>query len=256
MGLNLDASPEELKIFLEEVEEHLQTLEEDLVKLEKEGDNPDLLQEIFRASHTLKGSSATIGHHRMANLTHAMENVLDKLRKNQLTVSSELIDVLFEALDHLRVLKDEIVNDEESDINLDEILQKLASAAQGEVAEPVLKTAEAGTKKAEITLSFEEKDIIHKGTAAGKQAFTIHLELDVEQEMMAVRSFVTLMALGEWCEVVASKPSQEEIEKEQVASELEIVVLSKENQARLKELLGALPNISAVEIVPYTDDLN
>lgn len=256
MGLNLDASPEELKIFLEEVEEHLQTLEEDLVKLEKEGDNPDLLQEIFRASHTLKGSSATIGHHRMANLTHAMENVLDKLRKNQLTVSSGLIDVLFEALDHLRVLKDEIVNDEESDIDLDDILQKLANAAQGEMAAGAgAEMAPAGTNKAEVKLSFEEQDILHKGIEEGRRAYTIHLHLDVEQEMLAVRSFVTLMSLNDWCEVIASRPSQEEIEKEHVTSDLDVVVLTAEDAARLKELVGALPNISTVEVAPYSDDL-
>jgi two-component system chemotaxis sensor kinase CheA len=256
MGLNLDASPEELKIFLEEVEEHLQTIEEDLVKLEKEDDNPDLLQEIFRASHTLKGSSATIGHHRMANLTHAMENILDKLRKNQLTVSSGLIDVLFEALDHLRVLKDEIINDEESDINLDEILQKLANAAQGEMAAGAgEEQAPSGVNKAGVKLSFEEQDIVQKGIEEGRHAYTIHLHLDVEQEMLAVRSFVTLMSLNEWCEVIASRPSQDEIEKEQVTSDLDVVVLSAEEAVRLKELVGALPNISALEVDAYTDDL-
>jgi len=257
MGLNLDASPEELKIFLEEVEEHLQTLEEDLVKLEKEEENPDLLQEIFRASHTLKGSSATIGHHRMANLTHAMENILDKLRKQQLSVSSGLMDVLFESLDHLRVLKDEIVNDEESDIDLDDILPKLAAAAQGEVAGGAVPPKAAGEDKAweNVAVSFEEKDIVHQGIEQGRHAYTVHLRLDVEEEMLSVRSFVTLMSLGEWCEVVASKPSQDEIEKEHAAHDLSAVVLSDLDDSRLKELIGALPNLSAVEVAPYSDEM-
>ncbi len=257
MGLNLDASPEELKIFLEEVEEHLQTLEEDLVKLEKEEENADLLQEIFRASHTLKGSSATLGHHRMANLTHAMENILDKLRKQQLTVSSGLMDVLFESLDHLRVLKDEIVNDEESDIDLDDILPKLAAAAQGEAAPDSgsLPEVAAGKVRDQVLLSFEEKDIVHKGIEEGRHAFVINLYLDVEIEMVSVRSFVTLMALGEWCEVVASKPSQDEIEKEQAGQDLSAVVLTAEEAGRLKELIETLPNVSAVEVIHYSDEL-
>lgn len=256
MGLNLDASPEELKIFLEEVEEHLQTLEEDLVKLEKEEEPQDLLQGIFRAAHTLKGSSATIGHQRMANLTHAMENILDKLRKNQLTVSSGLMDVLFEALDHLRVLKDEIVNDEESDINLDDILQKLAAVAQGEgVAGTPQKPVAASKAPGAVGLSFEEKDIIHKGIEEGGHAYTIHMRLDVEPEMLSVRSFVTLMSLGEWCEVVASKPTQEEIEKENATPDLSIVVLSAEEAPRLKELVGTLPNVTNIEVLSYSDNL-
>lgn len=256
MGLNLDASPEELKIFLEEVEEHLQTLEEDLVKLEKEEEPQDLLQGIFRAAHTLKGSSATIGHQRMANLTHAMENILDKLRKDQLTVSSELMDVLFEALDHLRVLKDEIVNDEESDIDLNDVVKKLAAVAQGGIsAEAGLqKTAAADKASVSVALSFEEKDILHKGVEGGKNAFTLHLDLDVETDMLSVRSFVTLMSLGEWCEVVGSKPSQEEIEKENATRDLSAVVLTSEEATRLKELVASLPNVMNIEVVPYRDD--
>ena len=79
MNLDADITPEELKVFLEEADEQIELLDEDIVRLEKE-ENPDLLQEIFRAAHTLKGSSAMVGHQRMAELTHAMESLLDRLR--------------------------------------------------------------------------------------------------------------------------------------------------------------------------------
>jgi two-component system chemotaxis sensor kinase CheA len=102
MTLQFDASPDELKLFMEEADEHLQLLEEDLVRLEKEKDNQELLQAIFRAAHTLKGSSATLGHQRMAQLTHGMENILDKVRKGQLTITTSIMDVLLEALDILK----------------------------------------------------------------------------------------------------------------------------------------------------------
>ncbi len=81
-------TPQDIKLFLTEADEQLQLLDEDIVRLERESDNVKLLQEIFRASHTIKGSSAMIGHQRMSHLAHGMENVLDKVRKGALAVSS------------------------------------------------------------------------------------------------------------------------------------------------------------------------
>jgi two-component system chemotaxis sensor kinase CheA len=60
-------SPQDIKLFLTEADEQLQLLDEDIVRLERESDNIKLLQEIFRASHTIKGSSAMIGHQRMSH---------------------------------------------------------------------------------------------------------------------------------------------------------------------------------------------
>ncbi len=264
MGLNLDASPEELKIFLEEAEEHFQTLEEDLIRLEKEEEfNEDLMQEIFRASHTLKGSSATIGHHRMAELTHAMENVLDKLRKKQLSVSSNLIDVLFECLDCLRVLKDEIINDEESDLDLQGILEKLGAVKDsgggqgsgGEVFQSAAAASAPAKPKVSLDLSWEEKDHLHKAMGSGLKPFLVQLTFDVEQEMLAVRTFVTVRAFEEIGEVLKSKPSDEEIEKEQVTETLTMLFLSREDEARVRKLVSELPNISASDISTYDDEV-
>ena len=71
MELRLDATPEELPIFIAETDEMLQMRDEQLVRLEQDGPSPELLQEVFRAAHTIKGGSAAIGHMRMAKLTHA-----------------------------------------------------------------------------------------------------------------------------------------------------------------------------------------
>ncbi len=266
MGLNLDASPEELKIFLEEVEEHFQTLEEDLLRLEKEERfNEDLMQEIFRASHTLKGSSATIGHHRMAELTHAMENVLDKMRKKQLEVSSELIDILFECLDHLRILRDEITNDEESDLELHGILGKLSAvqgsggvpAGHGDDRPPSSKVSCKEMKqRIEIDLTWEEKDKVYQAVQKGLKPYIVRLTFDVEPEMLAVRAFVTLMALGELGEVVKSQPTADEIEQEQLSETLVTLLLLEGDEEKIYKLVSELPSIAGCEIQQYNDDIN
>lgn len=253
MGLNLDASPEELKLFIEEAEEHMQTLEDDLIRLEKEADNAELLQELFRAFHTLKGSSATIGHKRMAELTHAMENVLDKLRKNQISVNSYLVDVLFEGLDHLRVLKEEMVNDEESDLDLTEIKSKLANISNSEapVATEQAASDEGQSAQVALEMTYEERHMVDQGVAEGKKPVLIKTRFDVEPEMMAVRAFVTLMAIREWGEIVKSVPSSEEIESENVTNELIVLLITKESPDLINKLLKELPNISEASAILY-----
>ncbi|PKM46292.1 MAG: chemotaxis protein CheA [Firmicutes bacterium HGW-Firmicutes-8] len=265
MGLNLDASPEELKVFLEEADEHFQTLEEDLIRLEKEEEfNEDLMQEIFRASHTLKGSSATIGHNRMAQLTHGMENVLDKLRKKQLTVTSDLVDIMFECLDCLKVLRDEILNDEESDLELGDILGKLGSvhdAAPGSDSPTTTQPAPDKTSgkqteaKISIDLSWEERDTLANASERGLKPYVIQLLFDVELEMLAVRTFVTLMALNETGEMLKSNPSADEIEREQVTDTLVMLILMKDDEAKIREVISTLPNIAQYEIQPFNDNV-
>ena len=108
------------------------------MRLERDASDPKLLQEIFRAAHTLKGSSAAIKHHRMAELTHALENVLDDLRNGALSVSSSLVDVLLETLDALRILCDEVITREESpDLDVAAITARLHAVQSGDEPEAV-----------------------------------------------------------------------------------------------------------------------
>ncbi|MDN5364642.1 MAG: two-component system, chemotaxis family, sensor kinase CheA [Eubacteriales bacterium] len=251
MRLELNGSPEEIKIFLDEVDEHLQVLEEDLLKIEREGKNSELIQEIFRAAHTLKGSSATIGHLRMTHVTHAMENVLDKIRKDQLDITSELIDLLFEALDCLRGLKEEAVAGAVSDLNIEEIVAKLQQAAEGEsgqegdgeeVEERIDETLENLLKEEEIA---KVREAISK---TGGTPLRVMIKFDSNCEMLSVRAFITLTTLGDLGFIVRSTPSEEEIEKDKVSENLEVILVSNKHKNEIASVVKDLPDVVNVEI--------
>lgn len=285
MGLQFDASPEELKLFMEEAEEHLQLLEEDLVRLEKEIDNEELLQAIFRAAHTLKGSSATLGHQRMAQLTHGMENILDKVRKGQLEITTEIMDVLLEGLDILKILKEEIETLEESDISLEGILERLAKAAEGQQREDAQEAGQKNQQEAvqevpsevpsEVSpetagaedqvpapgsaiaaplaatpfkLDWDDKDQINDGVKQGKSAFVLEISLSEQSEMLSVRALLTLMALREIGEIIKSDPSEEDIEREEAKSLLRIVFISEADAEKIRKVLCELPDVIQVNI--------
>src|SRR5258708_9610821 len=106
--LQFDLSADDQGLFLAEVDELLQRVEESLVDLERAPDDRALLNEIFRAAHTIKGASATIGHARMAALTHAIETRLDDIRKGIATITPQLIEALLKAGHVFKRLRDEV----------------------------------------------------------------------------------------------------------------------------------------------------
>ena len=88
-----------LEIFIDETAEHIQSLSDNIMELEKEPENENVVNEIFRAAHSLKGMAGTMGFKRMQHLTHDMENVFQEVRSGNIKVSSEMIDILFQCLD-------------------------------------------------------------------------------------------------------------------------------------------------------------
>lgn len=108
LGFDLDEMKEIIDDFLIEADELISSLDNNLVKLESNPEDPDLLNEIFRAAHTIKGTSGFLGFDEVTSLTHRMEDILNKLRKHELAVSPEIMDVLLESLDVLKILLDNV----------------------------------------------------------------------------------------------------------------------------------------------------
>ena len=95
-----------LGVFIQESRELLATMEGDLLEMEQSHCNPEVLNAIFRAAHTIKGGSGIVELGVIESFTHVCENVLDKLRNNEITASGNLISVLLHSCDHIGALLD------------------------------------------------------------------------------------------------------------------------------------------------------
>lgn len=155
-------SPEEIKVFIAEADEYIQNLDVDIVMLEANCLDPELLQKIFRAAHTLKGSSAMLGHTRMEEVAHAMEGLLDKLSNQKAGINSEIVDTLLAAVDTLKALRNEILLQTESDIDVRPLVCRLNKA----------KGITAGDKKKDNAMNSRAvlPKKLRRSARAGKQA--------------------------------------------------------------------------------------
>ncbi|BAI79918.1 two-component system, chemotaxis family, sensor kinase CheA [Deferribacter desulfuricans SSM1] len=116
--------------FLIEAEELIEQLDQDLVELEHRKDDLDLLNKIFRAAHTIKGSSSFLGFEKLTDLTHIAEEILNKLRKGEMVVTTDVMDVLLEFVDYLKKLIDDIKNGTDT-VDITDIVKKLKLVNEG-----------------------------------------------------------------------------------------------------------------------------
>ncbi len=163
--------------FIAEAREHLESLEPKLLKLEKNPEDPELLNAIFRSFHTIKGSSSFLSLVQITELSHKLENVLDKLRKKELGVTPEIIDLIFKGMDILKSLIEDVASGEEEKIkkitsyNLKEVedfISKIDKAIQKPKIEEIREKGEITPKNEKDE---EEKQIFL--TAAHQHLSTI-----------------------------------------------------------------------------------
>jgi two-component system chemotaxis sensor kinase CheA len=114
-------------LFVSESQKHLQALNEALLDLEREPDSEEPLERIFRSAHTLKGMAAMMGYEGMLQLAHDVEDLLHKVCKGTCAVVPMLVDLLFECVDILNTMLEDIVADRESQVDLAAVLRKLSS---------------------------------------------------------------------------------------------------------------------------------
>lgn len=238
--LTFDAAPDELQLFLQEADEQLQLLDQDIVLLEKEGPRPELLQEIFRAAHTLKGSSAAIGHKRMAALTHAMENVLDQLRQGRAECTTGLIDILLESLDGLRLLKVEVETLEEGDFDPVDLVENLHSV----ISSP----ADLSPESLPADTGPSETEHLRPVDAGSDEDLRVVVKIAEDCPLSAARLLQAYLEASSFGHVVFSDPSLESIEKMEVGHQLELMLRVNQDGDGLVKALEALPDVVEVKV--------
>src|ERR1035437_3733778 len=108
--MNLDDA---LKTFVIESRELLEAMEDALLKVEQSPDDADLINAIFRAAHTIKGSAGLFGLDYVVTFTHNAENVLDRVRAGELRITAELVALFLEVCDHMGSLVDHVAEGSE-----------------------------------------------------------------------------------------------------------------------------------------------
>ncbi len=249
-----------LGIFIDETRGHLQELNEQILILEKEPENEDTINEIFRAAHSLKGMAGTMGYKRMQRLTHDMENVFSEIRNGKMKASPNLIDLLFRGLDALESYLDIIINtqDEGTEDNQDIIdgLQKVMEEGLGtntpEAAQPKAPAAEPSEelKGRHLVLAEHELAAALKAKDEGENVFEITVFVQPSCILKAARAFLVFKALEEAGDIIKSVPEVQDIEDEKFDFDFSMVLLTRKSEDEIRTAVMNVSEIKDVVIAP------
>lgn len=255
-----------LELFIDETKEHLQSLNEHILELEKDPENDDTINEIFRAAHTLKGMSGTMGYTRMQRLTHDLENVFSEIRNGNMKANEKLVDILFRGLDALESYLDVIsstgsegTEDNEDIINdLNEVITEETGADSG--APEKVQKAEASPAKAEkvtennpaknkyeqIPVSEYEIHAMENAKEDGQNVFGITVYLQESCILKAARAFLVFKTVEDRGELIKSVPDTEKIEDEEFDLDFSWILATRESKETIKQLIMNVSEIAEV----------
>ncbi|MBO7356579.1 MAG: Hpt domain-containing protein, partial [Lachnospiraceae bacterium] len=248
-----------LEIFLDETNEHLQSLNTQILNLEQNPEDSDTINEIFRAAHSLKGMAGTMGYKRMQNLTHDMENVFSEVRAGNIKVGPEMIDTLFQCLDALQEYTDNIKNSSDEGTNDNEPLIKLlndflnkkdsepAPAAPAASAKPEGSAPEGADKWNHIKYDDSQVKVINEAIKSGMNVYGINVTVRESCILKAARAFLVLKAIEEkGGEIIVSSPSSQDIEDEKFDLDFTLIVIA---ECPVGDIIKAASDVSEIEKV-------
>ncbi|WP_153462573.1 MULTISPECIES: chemotaxis protein CheA [Sediminibacillus] len=254
---------EYLEVFIDESKEHIQSLNDHLLELEKNPSDLTMVNEIFRSAHTLKGMSATMGYQDLADLTHKMENVLDAVRNHQLTVTTEILDIVFEAVDQLEEMVLDIASGGEGSKDVARLVEQLNAIERGEsipedsskaavpASEPVQNSSASDLAS---TLDEFELTVLRESNDQGYKNLELHITLREDCLLKAARVFMVFEILEQSGEVIKSDPTVQDLEEELFEQSFTVLLVTKEKAEEIEKKVMKVSEIESVKVQKFSID--
>lgn len=235
MGDNYDKY---VKAFIAEAEESLQSMNTTLLELENDPGRRDLIDEMFRHAHTIKGGAASMGYEDIASLAHEMETLMDKFRSQNVRPDSSVTGILFEGLDLLEMLVANVAKEGKRKIEIAPLINKLASMS---VVQPSLKPEVVERGQTEVQ---------PRKSGLIKKKYNIQIRVNLQDNCVfkAVRAIMVLANLRKIGEIVNTTPDVRDIEDEKFDGTFTIFFATKEHEKKIRKAVEAVPEVGSVDI--------
>lgn len=216
-------------LFFEETDEYLQTLNDCVLELEKNPQDKEILDEIFRAAHTLKGMAATMGYNTMAKLTHSMENVFDLFKSDKVKVDSDIISLIFNCLDKLSEIVEDLREDKNLEYDISDLLNSLDNVGEKE-------EKKISKDFTESEISDIDANIILEAKSRGYKGYNMVVEVDKESMLKGARAYLVINKLEQHGDILGTNPSAEELEEGNYSNKFQVIYISKLGEEEVKNI--------------------
>jgi two-component system chemotaxis sensor kinase CheA len=254
-----------LGVFLDEAREQLELLETHILQMERGDQSSEMLQVLFRAAHTIKGSSRAMGFTAVGDLTHQMENVLDDLRNERQQVTTVTVDVLLRCLDTLTSLIDEVASSSSISTNLEQEVAVLVTqlnalgssggtVPESNAGESVVSAEEVPAAPADVVMEITEyeQNAINDAAGVGLNVFRIGIEIHSECLMKSVRVYMVLGALEPLGTVLVANPREEQLDAEEFEQTFSLIFATESDREPVYAALNGISEIEKVTVDPWS----
>ncbi len=255
------------EVFLEESEDQIEELNANLLKFEEDYTNKEIINDIFRAAHSFKGSAAFVGLYNLSELAHKMENLLQKVREDKISVNLNLVNLLFECFDLIKEVIDSVAQGNIIDTPFTEMIQKLEDYEKTQEGSASLKQKQEEVSQSQpepkqepklelqpelepqkkvlssnnlVELSQEEESsLIEKVNALKSSIVEVKVILKPDTPMKGSRHALILQSLKSVGEVFKSIPNEEELLKGGDFTELKFIFLTQVDQEEIAKIISS-----------------
>ncbi len=244
-----------LDIFIDESMEHMDVLYQQLLALEKDPKEKQIIDEIFRAAHTLKGMAATMEFDDLAGLTHKLENIFDGIREDKIIVQPDMMDSLFHTVDHLNAMVEDIANGGDGKRDVTAVIDQLDRIEKGETDLPNNNTSTESIKRDDSsTLHLDEflLTILSESKEQGFTNYQIEVRLRENCLLKGARVYMIFELLEKLGEVVYSNPSVNDLEEEKFDFTFTLMFVTKEDKEELEAKIMKVSEVEQVIITPFS----
>lgn len=219
-------------VFLDELNEQQHMLDKSLLELEERGSEPETIQVIFRAAHTLKGSSAAMGFNGLKEVMHTVENIFDQLRQDHVRVSSELMNGLFQCADYIKQQREQFLQGNYEERPVDHLIQLL--------------------KQSETKMSVESQSVVCP-------LYSIQIDIQPDSEMKSVRALLVWQKLQELGDLLSipsalSAPDAQNDQDQAWHDTLEFVLASLAAPVAIEDALNEISQLARIQVIALSTE--
>ncbi|MFW5990645.1 MAG: chemotaxis protein CheA [Candidatus Nanoarchaeia archaeon] len=233
--------------FLSEARDYIDSINDDLLNFEKDPKNEDVIHNLFRSFHTLKGNASTMGYTKYSELAHHLEDLLDKIRNKQIEVNSDIVDVLFRGADALEQGL-QVISDDDPDNVDDSLTEEITKLLQNSKGKQQEVQEDEG-----LSFSDEDNEKIKNAKENGKKVFRITLVFDEGNDLKGVKTLLLLRDLGNEGEILKTSPEKEKISSGQFKTHVYIIIAS-ESEENIKKLAENVTSAVSNEVTELAEE--
>lgn len=229
--------------FLSEARDHMDILNEQVLIIEKEHDNEDAINHLFRSFHTLKGNSALMGYTKFSELAHNLEDILQKVRDKTLSINKDIIELLFQGIDLLDEGLEMIESKDDSEFDAEHVLIDIKSLLNKKSIPKVDITKNQLTPQEKTKLNSLKKKM---------NVFRFIIGFEPSNPLKSVKAMVITRDIGSKGEFIKTTPNN----LGEIGSEFELIIATKEEENKIKELINKVSGIKNITSLGIDEEYN